>query len=48
MDWSHIFSGEIQVILFSFCFIWRYFDLIIRFYLKRDKIFDYDLILLFC
>ena len=31
MDWSHIFSGELQVILFSVSFIWRYFDFINKF-----------------
>ena len=38
MDWCHIFSGAMQVILFSFSFIWRYFDLVIKFcFLKRTK-----------
>ena len=36
MDSSHIFSGDLQVTLFSFSFIWRYFDLVIRFcFLKK-------------
>ena len=36
MDWYHIFFGELQVILISFSFIWRYLDFGIKFcFLKR-------------
>ena len=31
MDLSHIFSGELQVSLFSFSFIWLYIDFVIKF-----------------
>ena len=31
MEWSHIFFGELQVILFIFSFIWRYVDFVIKF-----------------
>ena len=31
MDRSHIFSSELQDILFSFSFIWGYFDIVIKF-----------------
>ena len=55
LEWSHIFSSEIQVV---FCFtsvFLRYFDLVKKFFFpKTDKVFDviftccyYCLILLF-
>ena len=35
--WITIFSGELQVILFIFSFIWRYFDVVIKFFFKRTN-----------
>ena len=33
---NHFFSGELQVILIIFSFIWHYFDFVIKFcFLKR-------------
>ena len=37
MDSSHIFSGDLQVILFSFSFIRRYFDFVIKFCFLKLK-----------
>ena len=33
-------SEEVQVILFSFSFIRRYFELVSRFFLKMDKVLN--------
>ena len=32
MDWYHIFFSELQVILFSFSFFWRYFDFVVAWF----------------
>ena len=36
MDWSHIFFGELQIILFKFSFFWSYFDFVKFCFFKTD------------
>ena len=41
MEWSHIFSNDVKSDLLIFSFIWRYFDLAIKFFLKNwQKVLD--------
>ena len=35
MDWSHIFSREVQIILHCLSFMWRYGDFVIKLFLKN-------------
>ena len=37
MEWSHIFSSEVQVNLFIFWFILRYFDLVNNFFFQKSQ-----------
>ena len=52
MKWSHIFSCEVHVILFSFSFIRRYFDLVSKFLTNNDwfhstELFALEVIIVF-
>ena len=38
MEWSHIFSIKVQVILFTFSFNWRFFELVNNFFSKKMDI----------
>ena len=47
MDWFHIISSKLKVTSISFSFIRRYFDFVIKFFLKiRHKV--WDVINVFC
>ena len=46
--WSHIFSCEVQVILFSFGFIWCHSDLVDKFCLDGHRILDEIKVCCFC